>query len=755
MLSAYAGYMPALIGTLRPPAAVKAIFIAPAAAGDASGSSWANAAAIDQLSNLIAIAAVTGAEIRLRADAGEYALPGTLNITKGGANAASAVRVRGTDVNGLPMKAVLRGNRANPWAPGRANGTSSGNLLLLAGASHLFFSHLDFRDQGNGCIRVGADIANLRIEDVTATNVRTFFENTVSGLNKSAAITGLTIRRCEGHGYSKRFARVQYDSSGILIEDCLGDSERQDGDNFASGIAFGGTAHGAVINRTVMRNHIDTLHRYQNGDGFAGERGNYDIELNDCGSYNNTDGGYDFKGDNVRFNRCIGQGNHRNFRCWGLQVLTDCQSIEPIDNAGTNPYAQGHFCAFQNGMVRLYHCSAVAPNSKADVYHVETGGIMSISASCTVNAPKASRIRFTEAANAGDQAGQITDMPTDGAVPTISYPPTTQSIDENKGAVWVLATSRPAMIRITGGADRLQFAINGPTLLMRRQDYDTNPAPRVVEYQVMDGAGIWSATRTLTVGIGDVADDPIGRSDIFAASGASGGATNGLWITFDGSCPMWQDADGRIPAVIDQPVARVDDISGNGINIVVVDETAAPYLRSNGIYQWLEHSGLEIWKIGGAGALRYPQLTAFAVCRRDKDDTSAMMLFSVPRSASNPSFNEVWSLGFTGGASMTMRLNPTNYTSAGTGGTVGKDIVASLRSTTATARSNAGGILDGTDVASLTYPVSGIARLCADGNAGKTFNGRLYGLVVTNRAETDEFVFRIERQLGQLAGLNL
>src|SRR3546814_19879904 len=74
-----------------------------------------------------------------------------------------------------------------------------------------------------------------------------------SGANASASITGLTIRDVAVDGYSKGAIRIQYDSNNVLIEDVRGDSQFQDGENFALGIKNTATAHDVTIDRVAMR----------------------------------------------------------------------------------------------------------------------------------------------------------------------------------------------------------------------------------------------------------------------------------------------------------------------------------------------------------------------------------------------------------------------------------------------------------------------------------------------------------------------
>lgn len=289
------------------------LYISPTGSGSGDGSSAANAATLNDLPQLIA-AAGPGGQVLLLADQGAYAAPiGALAIVAGG-TASAPVTIRGVDGAGNAMAATIAGTRTEPFDPASPSGEEV--FRLLGGANNLRFSDLAFENVGTA-FRVGADVHNLTIEHVDAANVSRFFDNMVSGANASATITGLTIRDVAVDGYSKGAIRVQYNSSDVLIEDVRGDSQFQDGDNFAIGIHITGTAHDVTIDRVAMRNALDTVNDYRNGDGFATERGTYNITLRDVIATGNSDGGLDLKSDNIVVDGAIVSGNGRNIRLWG------------------------------------------------------------------------------------------------------------------------------------------------------------------------------------------------------------------------------------------------------------------------------------------------------------------------------------------------------------------------------------------------------------------------------------------------------
>ena len=106
-------------------------------------------------------------------------------------------------------------------------------------------------------IRIGGDVSDLTVEDVTASNVTRFFEDYVSGSARSASVDGLVLRRISVRGFSRSVLRLQYASRNVLVEDVVGDSELQGGGPFAMGGHLDGTTSGVVLRRVRMDNSDD------------------------------------------------------------------------------------------------------------------------------------------------------------------------------------------------------------------------------------------------------------------------------------------------------------------------------------------------------------------------------------------------------------------------------------------------------------------------------------------------------------------
>lgn len=749
----HAGFLQAACGVLKDPRSIPKRFISPVPTGDQSGSDWDNAAPLTAINAQIAIAAAAGGEVLLRADIGTYTRNGALTISNGGLSAGQPVVIRGASVGMADMMAEIVGGRADPWTVGAAAGNEL--FRLNSGADNLTWRFIRPRNQGRGAWRAREPISNLLLEDIEAFNVNTFFSNDPVTAVDDATVTGLTMRRVNVKGFSKTFCRLQSDTNTILFEDCVGDSDRQDRDNFASGIVFTGTAHDAIIRRCQMGNIIDTLNTYQNGDAFAGERGNSNILFEDCVAHNCTDGGWDLKGDGIHLVNCLSTENHRSFRMWGYAVLEDCISNEPIENAGANPYGKFHYSCFYNSMMELRNCRAQAATSGATVFTAETGAMLSYDSDCTWSVPSSAVVFLEEPTNNGDPAGKILAKPSVTGAPTITSP-VAYSSPENVAAKWTMAANRPAQLRIVGGRDRKAFTTYGAELRMNRQDFESLADPNLqVDIQMKDFAGNVSNTQSLVVTVTDVADDPITPGELFG----SGGATDGCWLEVTpGNC--FQDAAGTIPCGDGDTIIRINDLSGKGNHAIAYNDAVAWTMHQESDRWYAECSGTDgaCYKIGGNGDLSFAVATVVFAHRRDATVMPFNHLFTIPRYSTPQAsdfrirlyFNANSGTNFGGTVAGTSL-----YTNSTTASPTGKDAILSLRSSPALLRAQAIERVNGTDVPVVTYNGNGTSILGGRTTGDACMVGRFYGLIVTNREEGDSMNYRLERQLGLLASMNL
>ncbi|WP_147707779.1 hypothetical protein [Microvirga massiliensis] len=139
-----------------------------------------------------------------------------------------------------------------------------------------------------------------------------------------------------------------------MIEDIIGDSERQDGDNFAEGIALEGTVHDVVLRRVTMMNSHDSIHEYWNGDGFVTEGRVYNVLFEDTVASGSTDSGYDLKSSATTLLRARAEDNARNFKIWGDSIILNCVSRNPHKRGGNGK--QNHFWVGKDANVRVTGC---------------------------------------------------------------------------------------------------------------------------------------------------------------------------------------------------------------------------------------------------------------------------------------------------------------------------------------------------------------------------------------------------------------
>lgn len=301
-------------------AGANVIHIAPDGAGD--GSSWATAASFAAIADLIAHVE-PGGEILLAADRGAYEISEPVEIA-GGGRTGLEVRIRGVgSETGAPMAAVIRGEG------GGEDGTEA--FKLMRGASHLKFSHFDFRALGNGAFRVAGPLSNLTIEDCAFEGVYRFFENTAGNGEGHASLDGLALRRCAGTQVERGFMRLRYNSRNAVIEDCSARGVLSDGGRIPVGCALDDRASNVSFRRCVMENFQQSNgSEYWNGDGFSDEPGNTGVRYEACVARGSTDGGFDCKSRNVVLEHCVAEDNKRNFRIWSDRAtLSGCVSRNP------------------------------------------------------------------------------------------------------------------------------------------------------------------------------------------------------------------------------------------------------------------------------------------------------------------------------------------------------------------------------------------------------------------------------------------
>ena len=336
-------------------------YVSAQGAGSADGSSTGQPAPIQTIGELIA-AHGPGLEVRI-IGSDPVVLDSSIPISSGGSQEAP-VTIRGWPPSDRGVELV--GNRVTPYAAGGEPGREV--FRLQPGADHLRFSGLRFSNVGVA-FRVTGDVTDVSVRDVTASNVRRFFDTNASQDNETASVSGLRLQDVTVAGFSKNVIRVRYDSSDVLIQDVSGDSERQDGDDFAVGVQLAGTAHNIVLRRVRMANSNDSTGDYWNGDGFSVERGVRGVQFIDTLASGNTDGGYDIKGTEIVMRSVRAVDNKRNYRFWGQIDIRDCEGTDPLRRGGTGTQAQVHL-AF-GAAVTMQDCRFIDDDGSTIVFDLD------------------------------------------------------------------------------------------------------------------------------------------------------------------------------------------------------------------------------------------------------------------------------------------------------------------------------------------------------------------------------------------------
>ena len=302
-------------------------YISNTGSGLRDGSSWDNAARLTDLSKMVQLAS-PGGTVLLRADQGDYTLSKEIYLTAGG-TAANQVTIMGVDGLGRPMNATI-------------SSTANSIFTLKPGADNLAFEHLTLKDTVGsvGAIRIGADISNLTIDHVDAYNVRTFLGDVTSGGVPTASVTGLTVRDVNVYGYSHTGIDLGYNSSNVLIENV----KLQGGvgaDAYMEGVHLAGTVHNVVLKAVTATNNVYSASGYWNGDGFATERGVYDVHFINTVATGNADAGYDLKSSSTTLDGVYSGDNKHNFRFWSDTItMSNSTGAATHDYGGDGPRSQ-------------------------------------------------------------------------------------------------------------------------------------------------------------------------------------------------------------------------------------------------------------------------------------------------------------------------------------------------------------------------------------------------------------------------------
>ena len=322
----------ALILSLAGPLVAADRYLLPVAAGTGDGSSWANAAAVDDLEARWA-ALAPGDTLHL--GSGTYAAKRTA-IASGGEPGKPKTLVGHDTGGGLPVI-------AGTWT--REKPAKGDDLFSFAkGVGHCVIRDLVIRAVRNAVVVPEGPVHDIAWSGLRISSVRSGFHLVGGGTpgQPDSGSTRLRIENCRMEGYTKRGLRLVGGNHQVQVVDCLADGGGKewsvepfpigfmvqgDGDN-SKEAGHGTPDHDITFERCEARNHYhDNGKGYWNADGFCAESRTFNLRYLACRASGNTDGGWDDKSRNPFLERCVATGNKRNFRFWTKEdgaMLKDC-----------------------------------------------------------------------------------------------------------------------------------------------------------------------------------------------------------------------------------------------------------------------------------------------------------------------------------------------------------------------------------------------------------------------------------------------
>jgi hypothetical protein len=204
--------------------------------------------------------------------------------------------------------------------------------------------------------------------------------------DSKAAISDAVIERIQAN-CTRGCIRVRGNSARVQIRDVEAQGSLiRDPERLPGGIVLDGNATDVTIERAVMRGFQTDWgeDRYWNGDGFASERGNRRIVIRDCSAIDNSDGGFDMKAKESRFEGInLAQGNARNFRFWESWDAATLVSLDPVLRGGRGSRAHiGIYGGGKQSERRTIHIGKLVArasgSNSAALFHVEAGGPLTV-----------------------------------------------------------------------------------------------------------------------------------------------------------------------------------------------------------------------------------------------------------------------------------------------------------------------------------------------------------------------------------------
>ena len=314
------------------------LFLLPTGAGTRDGSSWANA--LDGSAGLQAGWDKLQPGQTLWVGSGDYP-NAKLKISAGG-EAGQLKTLAGKDTGKGAPNFTGTFNKDNPAKSG------STFITLDEGADYWAVQDISIHDYSLGIASKNGGHEGVRIRnfDVTGSREGITLQGGGTADKPADGSHDWEISDCEFKNFTKRGIRLRNGNYDFKITDCVADAGGREWatEPFHMGFNVIGAEkkenapdHDITFTRCVALNSYHNAgDKYWNGDGFCGERSANNLRFVNCMAFDNTDGGWDFKSENVTLENCISIGNKRNYRFWGSSTkLINCLSAYPVHPGGS------------------------------------------------------------------------------------------------------------------------------------------------------------------------------------------------------------------------------------------------------------------------------------------------------------------------------------------------------------------------------------------------------------------------------------
>jgi hypothetical protein len=334
-----------------PPLPLKAsdadIYVTPGGAGRRDGTAWDHALPGNASGVLQAAWDALAPGQTCRLGSGVYA-KAVLAASTGGTGPDRMKRLAGEDTGGgLPW---LVGD----WTPSDpAKGLTLINLTNEV--DYCAFENLRVARYQHGVFSRKGRHQGLRIRNLGVYEMRdgVYLNGFAYADEPAVASHDIEVRDCEFIHFTKNAVRFQAGNHDVRVINCLADAGGPEWMKEAFHICFPvegdaprrlfdkdakpwASDHDILFIGCTARNAYFSKAKFWQGDGYTAEGGVHDVAYINCAAYDNADGGWDVKGDNVIFVNCVGLRNKINWRLWKTtRFLDNCLSAYSFKRGGS------------------------------------------------------------------------------------------------------------------------------------------------------------------------------------------------------------------------------------------------------------------------------------------------------------------------------------------------------------------------------------------------------------------------------------